>query len=72
MRSIVAGIIDRDGNLNRMVVTHPGSLRFHVHPGESYVTLRSRVKEPVSDNEAYGLIQRLEELIKARKTRRVL
>ena len=73
MRSIVAGIVDRHGNLNRMVITHPENLRHHVNKGESVVLVpRLKVQEPVSNDEAYELIARLEKLVKARRARLVL
>lgn len=70
--SIVAAIIDKHGNMNRMVITHPNNLRYHINKGERSVTLPKRVQEPVSDHEAYCLVQRLEELVKARRARLVL
>lgn len=70
--SLVAGIVDKHGNFNRMVITHPGNLRFHINKGEQAVILPDRVQEPVPNEEAYGLIQRLEVLVKARRARLVL
>jgi hypothetical protein len=72
-KSIVAGIVDRHGNFNRMVITHPGSLRFHINKGEkAYKLPNTKVQEPVENEQAYGLIQRLEEYIKARQARLIL
>lgn len=70
--SLVAGIVDKHGNLNRVVITYPGNLRFHINKGEHAVILPGRVQEPVPNEKAYGLIQRVEELVKARRTRLVL
>lgn len=72
-RSIVAGILDKEGNLNRMVVTYPEGLHFHVsiERGETSVTLPGLVQEPISDKSAYKLIARLEKRIKTRKARLV-
>jgi hypothetical protein len=70
--SIVAGIVDKDGNLTRLVVTYPGGLRYHIGKGESVVVLPGLVQEPISNDQAHGLIQRLEKRIKARRTSLVL
>lgn len=70
--SLVAGIVDKHGNFNRMVITHPAHLRFHVNKGERAYTLPNKVQEPVSDNEAYDLIKKLEDHIKARRARLIL
>lgn len=70
--SLVAGIVDKHGNLNRVVITLPGNLRFHVNKGEHTVILPGRVQEPVPNEKAFRLIQRLEDLVKARRARLIL
>lgn len=70
--SLVAGIVNKHGNLDRIVITYPGNLRFHINKGERAVILPGLVQEPVSNDQAYELMQRLEELVKARRARLVL
>jgi hypothetical protein len=71
--SIVAGIVDKHGNFNRMVITHPAHLRFHVQKGErSYTLPKTKVQEPVDNDHAYNLIERLQDYIKQRRARLVL
>lgn len=72
LKSIVAGIVDKHGHFNRMVITHPANLRFHINKGERSYVLPDKVQEPVSNENAYSLIDRLKEHIKAQRVRIVL
>jgi hypothetical protein len=72
-KSIVAGIVDRYGHFNRMVITHPALLHLHVSKGErSYVLPNTKVQEPVTEGQAYSLIAILEAYVKKQQARLTL
>lgn len=60
MASAIAGIVDRNGVLLRVVVTQRWRMRHHVGKGERLFVLPDlQVQEPVAHNEIAPLIERV-------------
>lgn len=68
--SLVAGIF-RDGKCNRLVVTYPEGLKYHINEGEYAVIIPGQVQEPISNESASKLIHRAEKRNKTRQARRI-
>jgi len=67
MLSAVAGIVDEQGRLSRVVIDDPAWIARHVQPGERAVVLPGvLVIEPVPLDHAADLIERVQRLVGGR------
>jgi hypothetical protein len=67
MLSVVAGIVDAQGRLSRVVIDSPDWIERHAGPGETLYRLPDvAVIEPIALDHAADLIERVRRYIEAR------